>query len=121
MKSTAKYMILRINDDLTEIIIESKVDASSYDEFIGALPKDDCRYAVYDFDYELKDGGKRNKLLFYAWSPDSSKIKSKMLYAASKDALKKKLVGYHYEIQATDFDEVDFNEVYEKVSAGGTK
>lgn len=53
--------------------------------------------------------------------PDSSKIKSKMLYAASKDALKSKLVGFHYEIQATDLEEVEFDEIFEKVSAGGTK
>jgi cofilin len=44
-----------------------------------------------------------------------------MLYAASKDALKSKLVGFHYEIQATDLEEVEFDEIFEKVSAGGTK
>ena len=49
-------------------------------------------------------------------SPDTSKIKSKMVYAASKDALRKKLVGVATEIQATDFSEVSYDVVLEKVS-----
>eukprot|EP00730_Choanoeca_flexa_P003560 TRINITY_DN11442_c4_g2_i1.p1 TRINITY_DN11442_c4_g2~~TRINITY_DN11442_c4_g2_i1.p1 ORF type:complete len:141 (+),score=52.80 TRINITY_DN11442_c4_g2_i1:36-458(+) len=121
MKHDNKYMIMRISEDLTEIVVESTVKSAEYTDFVSALPADDCRYAVYDFDYKLKDGGERSKLLFYVWCPDNSKIKSKMLYAASKDALKSKLVGFHYEIQATDLEEVEFDEIYEKVSAGGTK
>jgi hypothetical protein len=38
-------------------------------------------------------------------APDTSKIKQKMLYASSKDALRKKLVGIGSEIQGTDFSE----------------
>lgn len=41
-------------------------------------------------------------------SPDDSKIKSKMLFASSKDALRKALVGISAEIQGTDFSEVDY-------------
>jgi cofilin len=39
-------------------------------------------------------------------SPDDSKIKQKMLYASSKDALRKSLVGISSEIQGTDLSEV---------------
>jgi len=39
-------------------------------------------------------------------SPDDSKIKQKMLYASSKDALRKSLVGISSEIQGTDSSEV---------------
>lgn len=40
-----------------------------------------------------------------------------MLYASSKDAVRKVLVGIHAEIQATDRSEIDYKEVIEKVSA----
>lgn len=40
-------------------------------------------------------------------SPDDAKIKNKMLYASSKDALRKTLVGIAAEIQGTDYSEVD--------------
>ena len=41
------------------------------------------------------------------WTPDSAKIKAKMLYAASKDKFKRELNGVQYELQACDLDDVD--------------
>lgn len=41
-------------------------------------------------------------------SPDDAKIKQKMLFASSKDALRRSLVGIAVEIQGTDFSEVAF-------------
>lgn len=42
----------------------------------------------------------------YLRSPDDSKIKAKMLFASSKDALRRSLVGIATEIQGTDYSEV---------------
>lgn len=33
------------------------------------LPDNDCRYAVYDFEFTKGDEGKRNKICFYAYLP----------------------------------------------------
>lgn len=49
-------------------------------------------------------------------SPDTSKIKPKMLYASSKDALRKKLDGIYTEIQCTDLSEVSYETVLDKVT-----
>lgn len=29
--------------------------------------QNECRYAVYDFDYKLPDGSQRDKILFVVW------------------------------------------------------
>lgn len=50
-------------------------------------------------------------------APDTSKVKQKMLYASSKDALRKKLVGIGTEIQATDASEIAYETVLEKVKS----
>jgi cofilin len=39
-------------------------------------------------------------------SPDTAKIKQKMVFASSKDALRRSLVGIAVEIQGTDPSEV---------------
>lgn len=39
-------------------------------------------------------------------SPDDAKIKQKMLFASSKEALRRAFVGIAAEIQATDFSEI---------------
>ncbi|KAJ3213942.1 cofilin [Clydaea vesicula] len=115
LKKKYKYIVYKIADNNTEIVVESTVEEASYDDFVKALPANECRYGVYDFQYEVPNEGQRNKILFYTWSPDTGKIKQKMLYAASKDALRKKLDGIYTEIQCTDLSELSHEAVYEKV------
>jgi len=65
------------------------------------------RYAVFDFEWDTKDGCKKSKIVFVTWVPDTAKIRQKMLYASSKDKFKRELDGIQVEIQGTDFSEVE--------------
>ena len=47
-------------------------------------------------------------------SPTESRIRAKMLYATSKDGLRRALEGIHYEVQATDPTEMGFDIIKEK-------
>merc|ERR1711962_234685 len=94
-----------------------------YDDIIsdvtGAGP-DDCRYGVFDFEYTHQcqgttEAGKKEKLFLMSWCPDSAKIKKKMLYSSSFDALKKCLVGVQKYIQATDESEASAESVEEQL------
>ncbi|EJF63226.1 actin depolymerizing factor [Dichomitus squalens] len=115
----SKYIIFTLSKDNTEIVVEKTGPTSAtYDDFVGDLPENEPRWAVYDFDYEKEDGGKRTKITFFSWSPDDAKIKQKMLFASSKDALRRSLVGIAAEIQGTDYSEVAHESVFEKVSRG---
>ncbi|OLY84376.1 Cofilin [Smittium mucronatum] len=147
LKKAHKYAIFKINDARTEIVLDKVSSSTNYEEFVNALPTDDCRFAVYDFSYEVEGAGTRHKLCFYIWyfflyiaslslfisflftlililhyfetlsrSPDTAKIRPKMLYASSKDAIRKRLDGINNEIQCTDLDEVSHKSVLEKVS-----
>jgi len=118
LRKKFKYIIFKLSDDNSEIVVERAVESASYEEFVSALPHDTCRWAVFDFDFEKPGEGQRTKICFISWSPDTAKIKLKMLYASSKDALRKKLIGVAAEIQATDLAEVSYDEVFDKVSRG---
>ena len=109
-----KYVTFKLSDDAKLIVVEHLVAASTWDKFVSSLPKDDCRYIIYDFDYEHE--GSKNKVVFIMWAPEGAKIKSKMLYTSSKDAIKKKLNGIGAEIQATDLSEISYEAVLEKVN-----
>merc|ERR1712190_355053 len=90
------------------ISVEEKGDRdASYDAFLNDLQKagdSECRYGLYDFEYEHQCQG----------TTDSSK-KKKMLYSSSFDALKKSLVGVHKYIQATDSSEASEEQIMEKL------
>jgi len=124
-----RYILFKIKKPEKYIMVyKTAPPSATYDDFLKELfsTQDDdndgnpkagttgCIYGVFDFEYSQEDG-KRNKIIFVPWIPDSSNVKSKMLYASSKDAIKKKLVGIAQEIQATDKSEVDFQYVLGRV------
>ncbi|QPG75064.1 cofilin [Brettanomyces nanus] len=108
-----------VSDDKTKIVVDKTSSDESYDVFLEELPENDCKYAVYDFEYEIgPNEGKRNKIVFFQWSPDTASIRAKMVYASSKDALRRALNGVSADIQGTDFSEVAYDSVLDRVSRG---
>ncbi|XP_072952453.1 actin-depolymerizing factor 11-like [Typha angustifolia] len=107
-KKTHRYVVFKIDEKGKEVIVEKTGGAAeSYDDFIASLPENDCRYAIYDFDFVTEENCQKSKIFFIAWSPSVSRIRAKMLYATSKDRFRRELDGIHYEIQATDPTELD--------------
>ncbi|KAH9002544.1 hypothetical protein EDB86DRAFT_2826994 [Lactarius hatsudake] len=111
-----KYIIFTLSKDETEIVVEKESIAGDYEDFTEDLPALECRWAVYDLELNT-DEGKCNKLVFVSWSPDTAKIKDKMLASSSKDALRRSLVDIAVDIQATKFSEVEREKVLEKAGA----
>ncbi|RLN90826.1 hypothetical protein BBJ28_00020767 [Nothophytophthora sp. Chile5] len=113
-----RYFIYKIVDD-SEIVIESTGPQSeSYQDMADKLAQitDDCRYALVDLDLTTKDGRPTSKLVFLSWSPDTARIKSKMLYASSKEAIKRVLMGVGIHLTATDASELSLESIEDGVS-----
>ena len=66
-----KYIIFRVSDDLTEIIVDKESKGGDYEDFTEDLPSDQCRWGVFDLEYRIEVEGephaKRNKILFVSW------------------------------------------------------
>jgi cofilin len=116
-----RYIQMKISDNKKVIEMEKTVEAAEYEEFVKQLPDKICRYAVFDFEYDLADSGQRQQLIFVVWCPDTAPVQMKMLYAASKDAVKKKLVGINHEVQATDHSELNKADILEKIKSKSYK
>ncbi|RDL33994.1 uncharacterized protein BP5553_08362 [Venustampulla echinocandica] len=125
-----KFIIFKLTDDYKEIVVEEASENGDWDYFREKLLNAESkskngkvgkgpRYAVYDFNYDLASGeGTRSKITFIAWSPDDAGIQPKMVYASSKDALKRSLNGLATEFQANDTDDIEYQSVLAKVSKG---
>ncbi|MFE6836706.1 actin-binding ADF family protein [Streptomyces sp. NPDC057705] len=112
-----KYVIFNLNRDNTEVIVEKVSGSTDYDDFIKDLPEAECRWAVYDFEFEKAGVGKRT-ITFVSWAPDPAKIKQKVLFASCKDALRRALVGVALEVQGTEYSEVAYASVLDKANRG---
>jgi hypothetical protein len=67
LKKKSKYIIFKVNDEKTEIIPVKYSSSSDYDEFLNDLPEAECRWAVYDLEFQKEGGGQRNKIIFFQW------------------------------------------------------
>lgn len=115
IKHDKRYVIYKIENKKEIIIEEVGGKEKSYADFKAKLlALNEPRYCVVDFDYETEDGRPQEKLVFVFWCPDTSGVKDKMLYAASKDAIKKPLTGIHAEVQANDAGDIDEAELKAK-------
>lgn len=62
-----KFIIYTLSPDNREIVVAKTSTSTNYDDFLAELPAAECRYAIYDFEYEKGGDGKRSKICFYTW------------------------------------------------------
>ncbi|KAE8727524.1 Actin-depolymerizing factor 1 [Hibiscus syriacus] len=74
----------------------------TYQDFLEALPDNQCRYAVFNYNFVTDENCQKSKIFFFTWAPDTSRVRSKMLYASSKNKFKLQLDGIQFELQSTD-------------------
>ncbi|GMG98240.1 hypothetical protein Nepgr_000080 [Nepenthes gracilis] len=93
-KRTYRFIVFKIEEKQKQVVVEKLGEPTeSYENFTASLPADECRYAVYDFDFVTEENCQKSRIFFIAWSPDTSKVRSKMIYASSKDSFKRELDG----------------------------
>jgi len=110
LKAKRNYRFITFKIDGQQVVVDKIGNPDeTYEDFTNSLPADECRYAVFDFDFTTEENCQKSKIFFIAWSPDTSKVRMKMVYASSKDRFKSSLDGIQVELQATDPSEMSFD------------
>ena len=67
-KKVHRFVAYKI-DERSRAVLVDKVGGpgEGYEELVAALPTDDCRYAVFDFDFVTVDNCQKSKIFFIAW------------------------------------------------------
>lgn len=103
-------------DGEDQVVVDQTGDKEAgYDEFVEALTSTEreCRYGSIVINYE-NDGSARDKGAFFVWCPEDAKVFSRMIYAGTKATVKNCLEGIQIEIQANEFDDLEFEAVVAK-------
>ncbi|KAA0188037.1 Actin depolymerizing factor, partial [Fasciolopsis buskii] len=115
LRKTCRYILFHIHNNEEIRVLREAERSATYENFLDdllkAMDKGEGRYAVYDYECP----GKLPTLIFVLWNPSSLTTKTKMVYAASKDAIRLKLIGIKHEIEANDLDEIAEEELRKKV------
>ncbi|CAN6235883.1 unnamed protein product [Urochloa humidicola] len=109
-KRSFRFITFKIDEQTQQVVVDRLGQpGDTYDDFTASMPDNECRYAVYDFDFTTDENCQKSKIFFVSWSPDTSRVRSKMLYASSKDRFKRELDGIQVELQATDPSEMSMD------------
>ena len=67
-KRTYRSIVFKIEEKQKQVIVEATGDpAQTYEAFTDSLPTDECRYAVFDFDFLTPEGVPKSRIFFIAW------------------------------------------------------
>ncbi|KAJ8565355.1 hypothetical protein K7X08_007931 [Anisodus acutangulus] len=107
-KRNHRYIVFKI--DGQQVVVE-KVGghAETHEDLTNSLPPNECRYAVFDYDFTTDENVQKSKIFFIAWAPETARVRSKMLYASSKDRFRREFDGVQVELQATDPSEMSLD------------
>lgn len=123
-KKKHRYVTFKIENEKAIKVDKIGTRDSTYEEFLTDVmakdgEADDCRYAIYDFEYVVTSAGaensNRSKLILISWCPDTARIKKKMIYSASFETLKRAFTGVQKIIQANGEDEIQKSNVEEEL------
>lgn len=65
-KRSHRFIVFKI--DQQRVVVEKLGGPNeSYDDFAASFPADECRYAVYDFDFTTAENCQKSKIFFIAW------------------------------------------------------
>lgn len=130
------YAVYKLSEDLKEIVVDDELtDEAAQDtqeqksggvgpvpglklkELVKKLPDEDARYVVYDYPYQ-SGGRATSKLIFILWCPEKTKIKHRMVYASSKEALKK-VLNISDNFHAASIEELDDDNIVGQLNKSG--
>jgi len=67
-KRTYRFIVFKIEEKQKQVLVEKVGEpVQSYEDFAASLPADECRYAVYDFDFVTEENCQKSRILFIAW------------------------------------------------------
>lgn len=67
-KKVHRYIVFKIEEKSRKVTVDKVGGAGeSYHDLEDSLPVDDCRYAVFDFDFVTVDNCRKSKIFFIAW------------------------------------------------------
>ncbi|CAL0303386.1 unnamed protein product [Lupinus luteus] len=68
LKAKRNYRFIVFKIENQEVVVDKVGNPEeTYDDFTASLPPDECRYAVFDFDFTTIENVQKSKIFFIAW------------------------------------------------------
>ncbi|KAK3445274.1 hypothetical protein EUGRSUZ_A01245 [Eucalyptus grandis] len=87
-KRTYRFIVFKIEEKQKQVVVEKVGEPTqSYEDFTASLPADECRYAVYDFDFVTEENCQKSRIFFIACLVSLDLLKPEHLLNLSADLM----------------------------------
>lgn len=63
-----RYVVFKLDDTMQQVVVDKIGEqTATYEDFCKSLPDNDCRYAVFDYDFTTDENCHKSKIFFIAW------------------------------------------------------
>lgn len=63
-----RFVVFKLDDSMQQVVVDKIGEhTASYEDFCKSFPDQDCRYAVFDYDFTTDENCKKSKIFFIAW------------------------------------------------------
>lgn len=66
-KNKTTFLIFKIANKKEIVTDHTSGEGESYSTFLALMPENECRFAIYSFEFTTKDGRPTNKLVSISW------------------------------------------------------
>lgn len=67
-KRLHRFITYKLDNNYKEIVVDQVGDrGASYEDFTNSLPENDCRYAIYDFDFVTAEDVQKSRIFYILW------------------------------------------------------
>lgn len=89
-----RFLVLKADPETFELSVEARGPPTATPaDLLKALPRVQCRFAVYDHEFRTKDGRIKNDLYVIAWTPGTAAAHQKVFYASQRLHVSGSLAG----------------------------
>ncbi len=77
------------------------------------LPQNDCRFVIYNFDYETNENPPRkvNKIILFNWIPVVAPIRNRIPFTSTKSSFARSFIGIQKELNVFDWSDLDYQNI----------
>ncbi|XLU57048.1 hypothetical protein S245_051696, partial [Arachis hypogaea] len=67
-KRTHRFIVFKIEENQKQVVVKKLGEpAQGYKDFAACLPPNECRYAIYDFEFLTEGNVPKSRIFFIAW------------------------------------------------------
>lgn len=112
-----KALIMTLEKNPDRIVLQSEIpNDHTHQQILDELPKDSCRFILYNYSYKTNDNLVSDKIIFIVYTPQICSPNEKFKYSFGKGTFENQFSSISVTIQSDSVDDLTEEKLNHKVA-----